>query len=209
VVISYILPATTYAALYTTGGDYVADSEASTTSASWVRVRIASPITLTDDTQYVVKVKISSASAIGSIANAKIILDQSDAGGIDALEMVHQYNNAVAESLSWEEEIGAYAQLSISGGGAISNSQVSSISDSYVRLRSGELTLSTNELDVELSSDDITYTEQDFDNQYDSIKWAGGTFTFFFETTLKFYSLPGPCCSFSARSSNSFDYSGF
>ncbi|MDO8557882.1 MAG: hypothetical protein Q7S09_01665 [bacterium] len=86
---------TAYAALYTTGGTLVDGSEVSLSSVVWTRVRTASPITLADATDYVLRIKASSGGT-ASIANAKIILDQTAAGGIDAIETVQQYNNTAA-----------------------------------------------------------------------------------------------------------------
>ena len=86
---------TAYAALCTTGGTLVTGSEVSTTSTSWTRVRTASPITLSDATDYVARVKTSTGGT-ASIANAKIVLDQTAAGGIDKLETLQQYVNTLA-----------------------------------------------------------------------------------------------------------------
>ncbi|MDP2864475.1 MAG: hypothetical protein Q8N73_02375 [bacterium] len=179
VVISYTPTAAAYAALYTTGGSYVAGSEASTTNATWTRVRTSSSITLSDDTEYVVRIKTS--SGISSIANAKIILDQSNVGGIDKVEMVHQYVNTLATDIdntytlqsfnnlftpaNWSGGVSnyyfevtmrnyftspenVYAQLyNLTGTDAIdtpTNSEISTTSTSYVRVRSPDLSDNTD-----------------------------------------------------------------
>jgi hypothetical protein len=59
---------------------------------TWNLVR-SSSITLTDDTEYMVCME--SASGIAWIANAKIILDQSDINGVTDLEIVHQQINTL------------------------------------------------------------------------------------------------------------------
>lgn len=83
---------TAYAALYTSGGTIVTGSEVTVSSTTWSRVR-SSAITLTDGTEYVVRIKTSDGARSAKIANAKIIFDQTAAGGITALETVHEYNN--------------------------------------------------------------------------------------------------------------------
>jgi hypothetical protein len=74
----------------------VSGSEISLTSVSWTKVRTDSTISLSDATDYMVCVKTASSGAAGSIANAKIIQTQSDAGGITYLETVQQLNNTLA-----------------------------------------------------------------------------------------------------------------
>ncbi|HZX50165.1 MAG TPA: hypothetical protein VFE94_03410, partial [Candidatus Paceibacterota bacterium] len=99
VVISYTPPSVSaYVALYTSGGSEVSGSEVSSTSATWTRVR-SSAITLSDATDYVVRIKADS-NVTAEIANAKIIFEQTDAGGIDELEPVHQYINTLATETS-------------------------------------------------------------------------------------------------------------
>ena len=204
IVITYTIAAVTdtaYAALYDSVGNEVSISEVSTTNTSWTRVR-SSAITLSDATDYVVRIKASS-GATAEIANAKIIFEQTDEGGIDELEPVHSYNNTFVR----EDAVGettAYAELSISGGSVISGSNVSTTNTSYTRLRSSELTLSTNDLDVEVSNDNASYIEKIFINKYDSSNWAGGTFAYLFEATLKHNAScsppPGATCADAASS---------
>jgi hypothetical protein len=88
--------AVSYAALSSsaTCATTVASSEVSVTGTTWDRQRSAS-LTLTDDTDYWVCVKTSSADT-GSIANAKVVIDQSNAGGITSVELVHYYANTLA-----------------------------------------------------------------------------------------------------------------
>ncbi|MBU3957295.1 hypothetical protein KKI19_03430, partial [Patescibacteria group bacterium] len=176
---------TAYARLYTTGGTYVTGSEVSVNSTTWTRARTASSITLSDGTDYVVRIYTSSASATAYIANAKIILTQ-DAGGngITALETVHQYINT-KKSLA-QTGTTAYARLAIAGGAAVSDSTVSTTSTAYDRQRTAtSIFPTTNIYDTEISLDNTTYTQQDFDNYYTSTNWAAGTFTYLFEATLR------------------------
>ena len=85
--------ANVYAALYTTAGSVVSGSEISTSNTSFTLVR-SSAITLSGGTQYQVEIKKDSTSVgTASIANAKIILEQSATGGITALETLQMYNN--------------------------------------------------------------------------------------------------------------------
>ena len=127
---------TAYAALYTTGGTLVTGSEVSLSGGTWTRVRTGSPISLSDGTDYVVRIKVSSGGT-AYIANAKIIFDQTAAGGIDKLETAHQQVNTKATGNS------------------------------------------------------STYALQDFDNEYNPSNWAGGTFNYYFEASLRVDSQPG------------------
>ncbi|HDZ54480.1 hypothetical protein LCGC14_0103060 [marine sediment metagenome] len=181
---------TAYAELYNrTNSAVVGNSTISVNSTSWTRVRGASALNssdnwdITNDDEYEVRIYSSSGSDAAYIANAKIVIEQSISGGIDKLETVHQYNNTLV-SLGGDV-VTVYAQLTISGGAAISGSKQSTGSGSYTRLRSSGLTLSTNDFDVELSVNDSAYTEQGFMNKYDSTNWVGGTFVYLFETILK------------------------
>ena len=65
-----------YAALFTAGGDQVADSEV---TKGFTR---SSAITLTDDTDYTIRVKAQSSSAPVSITLARLIIVQDTAGSI-------------------------------------------------------------------------------------------------------------------------------
>jgi hypothetical protein len=80
---------------------------------------------------YMVCVKTADSSATGSIANAKIIHEQSDVGGITDVELYHTYVNTLATDA------------------------------------------------------DSTYTDQDFLNQFDPDNFDAGTFTYYFESTIK------------------------
>lgn len=173
-----------YAALYDTVGNYVAGSEVSTTSTSWVRIRTGSSITLSDATDYVVRIKTSAAAATAYIANAKIILDQTNASGISAMEIVHQYVNTDSPiSLSGGT---TYARLAVAGGAPVANSTISTTTASYTRVRSAtSISLTNNNYDTEISENDTSYTQTDFDNQYTSTNWVGGTFTYYFEATIR------------------------
>lgn len=95
ITVYYSVTYTTYASLYVLGGSQVAGSEVST-SNSTALVRTASPITLTNGTAYVVDIKSNSTGVSAGIENAKLILTQSSAGGISALETFQQYNNTLA-----------------------------------------------------------------------------------------------------------------
>lgn len=81
---------TAYAALYTKAGVYVTGSEVSVTGGTWARMR-SPQITLSNATEYVVRIKTSAASTTAYIATAKIILDQSSAGGLTDVQLVHDY----------------------------------------------------------------------------------------------------------------------
>jgi hypothetical protein len=87
---------TAYAALYENGSsctNLVAGSEVTVVGTSWARTR-SGAVTLTTGTDYMVCVKTSAGAA--KIANAKVILDQSEAAGITALELVHNQVNTLA-----------------------------------------------------------------------------------------------------------------
>ena len=125
---------TVSAALYQDGATcttQVSGSEFTLTSTTWTRVRTASTITLTDATDYMVCIKTADSSATASIANAKIIQEQSDVGGITDVELYYSYINTLA------------------------------------------------------TDTDSTYTDQDFLNQFDPDNFAAGTFTYYFESTIK------------------------
>jgi hypothetical protein len=86
---------TAYAALYTDGAScttQVSGSEVSVTGTSWGRVRSGS-ISLSSGSDYSVCIKAGADTA--RIAGAKIILNQSNAGGITATELVHQQINTL------------------------------------------------------------------------------------------------------------------
>jgi len=86
---------TTYASLYTDGSScttQVSGSEVTVVGTTWTRIRSGS-ITLSSGTDYMVCVRVSANTA--KIANAKIILVQSDSNGITAVEIVHQYLNTL------------------------------------------------------------------------------------------------------------------
>jgi hypothetical protein len=97
--------------------------------------------------------------------------------------MVHEYVNT-KNSLA-QTGTTAYARLAVAGGSAVSGSTVSTANTSYTRARSSSITTSTNNYDTEISLDNSTFTQQDYDNRYDSGNWIGGTFTYFFESTLR------------------------
>ena len=73
----------------------VTNSPISTLTSTFQRVRsIDISSGLTDDRRLRVAVKRSSASGTIKIANAKLIIEQSETGGITKLELVHQYINS-------------------------------------------------------------------------------------------------------------------
>ena len=79
----------------------VAGSSISTGSTDWALVRGTSPLSTNWDTvvddEYVIRISNDTSGASTYIANAKIILEQIDSGGvIDKVEMVHQYINTKA-----------------------------------------------------------------------------------------------------------------
>jgi len=161
---------TGYAELFECGdstcstGSSVSGSEVSTTNADFTRVR-SSSITLTTGKDYVVRLK----SAI--MANAKIVLVQSDANGITALETVQQYINTLATdsdtSYTGQDYLNQFdlsnfgvfptlyfeSTLKTSAGTgyaslinnvndtAITGSEISTTSTSYTRVRSGDISL--------------------------------------------------------------------
>ena len=84
---------TTYAALYTDGAtcsSQVTGSEVSTTGTAFTRVRSGS-VTLSSGTAYTVCIKAGANTA--KITNAKVLLSQSDAGGITDTELYQQQVN--------------------------------------------------------------------------------------------------------------------
>jgi hypothetical protein len=85
--------ATAYAALYTAGGSYVTGTEVTTTSTSFTRVRSAE-ITLTNNTEYRLRIKTSSGGT-GYLRNARIVVLQSSADRITKTEthaLISGYN---------------------------------------------------------------------------------------------------------------------
>ena len=113
--------------------DSIAVVNASTTVATTTDYSLAtsSSFTLTSGKEYLVRIQTSTDTATATIANAKLVLTQANAGGIDQLETVQQYVNSL-------------------------------ISDS-----------------------DSAYTLQNFQNQYATSSFAGGTFNYFFEATMR------------------------
>ncbi len=89
---------TGYAALSSSGNcaSIVTGSEVSESTTTWSLERSGNIVSnLTDDTDYWVCVKCASGDG-GGIANAKIIIDQTDSGGLTKTQIVHQYNNTPA-----------------------------------------------------------------------------------------------------------------
>ena len=128
----------------------ITDSEAVTSSTvtvsgtTWDR-QLSSGLTvgasagnLQSGDEYVVQLNYVS-GVEAQIANAKLVLTQSDASGLTSTEIIHTYVNTLATDA------------------------------------------------------DSTYTEQDFDNQYDDSHFAGGTYTFRHECTLKSSAGTGYC----------------
>ena len=74
----------------------VASSTITSSASTFQRVRTTSDISsgLTDDYRLRVVVQRSSASGTIKIANAKLIIEQSETGGITKLELIHQYVNS-------------------------------------------------------------------------------------------------------------------
>jgi hypothetical protein len=144
----------------------VSGSEVTVTGSSWTLSR-SSAISLTDDTEYWVCFKTSSGT--GSIANAKIVIDQTDASGV-SLEVVHDYLNTVGTdadttytSQDYLNELNrssfsstaayyfeavmntsagtGYAQLyNASDASAITGSEITTTNAGYTRVRSSQIT---------------------------------------------------------------------
>ena len=108
----------------------VTNSEITTTNTNWTNVR-SNSIALTSGNEYIVQIKTSDASATARIANAKIILEQTDASGISKTEIIHQYVNTLATDA------------------------------------------------------DTTYTEQDYDNEWNPNNWNEWSYAAYLETTIK------------------------
>ncbi|MFC1654028.1 hypothetical protein ACFL1M_04240 [Patescibacteria group bacterium] len=84
-----------YAQLYNTTNSTVV-STINSSSESYERVRSSALSTnwdTTNDDQYVVRTYTSNGSNAAYISNAKIVIDQTDSGGIEKLELAHQYIN--------------------------------------------------------------------------------------------------------------------
>lgn len=160
---------TGYAALYTTGGSVVANSEVTTTNTGATRVRSAA-ITLSDATAYEVRIK-NSASNTTTIYDARIIIVLN--GTITAFEthIPLQSLNATTTSTSYttpstsgnllytadhwdgasiylEANLSnntagnlAYCELQDNGGSSVTSSQISITGTTYARARSSALTL--------------------------------------------------------------------
>lgn len=170
---------TAYAALSSDGcSTTVFGSEVSVTGTTWGLARTSSSISLSDNTQYTVCLKRSTAG-YGYIANAKIILVQSDASnGISALETTQHFVNAVFASASYgtySKYLNYYDSANFSGGnfayyhegsirttggsadvgclstgsGCAYSSTLTTSSTSYVRVRTAAITPATNVLDYE------------------------------------------------------------
>ncbi len=75
----------------------VASSEITVVGTTWARVR-SSAITLSDSASYMVCMKTSANTA--KVSNAKIIHEQTDAGGITKLELVHTLDNTLVTTVS-------------------------------------------------------------------------------------------------------------
>jgi len=75
----------------------VSGSEVTTTSTSWSRVRTSSSIwnNLTDDRFYRIAVDTDGSMNAQKIANANLIIEQTAAGGLTKLELVHMYINSL------------------------------------------------------------------------------------------------------------------
>ena len=91
---------TVYASLYTNGATcttQMSGSEVSSTSTSWTRVRSAAISGgLTNSTAFMVCVRSSDNSVTPAVASAKIVVEQTAAGGLTDIETVQQYNNSLA-----------------------------------------------------------------------------------------------------------------
>ena len=91
---TYPIVQTVTAELYNrTDGATVANSTITLASTSWTRVRSASAVTLdtTNDDEYEVGWKTAAGTA--SMANAKVVLTQNAAGGLNSMELYHNYVN--------------------------------------------------------------------------------------------------------------------
>jgi len=163
-------------------GSTIAASELSTTGTTWARV--AATISLTSGSWVGVCIKTTSGGT-ARIANAHIIITQSDSSGISASEIYHTYVNTLATdsdstytsydfinrfdpadfsggsfTFFFEADLKAsagtaYAQLyNLTGGSAITSSEVTTTQTSYQRVRSGNLTFnmpsSASDLDTQI-----------------------------------------------------------
>lgn len=181
---------TAYAQLYNkTNGTAVSNSEVSVNSTSWTLIRGENPLSTNWDTasddEYYVEIKNSSGTT-AYIANAKIVLTQTDGSGIDKFETVQQYVNTADGSPALSGSSATYARLAVAGGAEVTDSTVSTTSNSYDRQRTASsISLTNNNYDAEVKGDgDPGYTQTDYDNQYTSTNWAGGTFDYYFEATI-------------------------
>ncbi|OGY16723.1 MAG: hypothetical protein A2785_01105 [Candidatus Chisholmbacteria bacterium RIFCSPHIGHO2_01_FULL_49_18] len=127
-----------------TDSETVTSSTVTVSGTTWDR-QVSSSLTigasagnLKSGDEYIAQLSYESGVETQS-ANAKLVLTQSDVGGLTSMEIIHTYVN----------------------------------------------TLTTDT--------DSTYTEQDFDNQYDDSHFAGGTYTFRHECTLKSSAGTGYC----------------
>ncbi len=84
---------TAYVCLYSTAGSEIGCVSTTSTSPAYPT---AVSVTLSNGTEYEVRVKASAAAKTVYIANAKVIVDQAAAGGITKLETVQHYNNTLA-----------------------------------------------------------------------------------------------------------------
>jgi len=173
--------------LHEVGGSQVADAELTTDSSGvWKRFRSSTDFkaNLVDGATYEIKIESDTGGA-NDIANAKIILEQHTTGeAITATEIYHQYLNSNQSHA--QTGTTAYAQMSVAGGSALADSKVSSTGTSYERQWSSSISPADEvTYDTELSLDDATYTEKDFDNLYDADNFVSGTFTYYFESTLR------------------------
>lgn len=161
---------TAYGALYTTGGSVVSGSEVSTTNTTTTRVR-SGPITLSDATEYELRIKSSSGSDTTTVYDARIIivLDGTITGFethimLQALlatqtgttyvtpstagNMLYTAGNWDGLSVYLEATLSnntagnqARAELQDNGGTPVTSSQISITGTTYARARSSALTL--------------------------------------------------------------------
>jgi hypothetical protein len=117
-----------------TDGVAVTNGSVATSNSTWTRARGLALSTNWDTSNaddYEVRLKSSNSSATASIANAKIIIEQTDAAGITSTQLVHSYVNTLA------------------------------------------------------TDTDSTYTNADYINKFDPANFSAGTFTYYYEGTIK------------------------
>lgn len=148
----------------------VANSTVTNSTSVFDRVR-SSSITLTDDRRYRIVVSKSINAGTIEIANAKLVLEQADAGGVSKVELIQQQVNTdvtdadstytsqslmntynpdnysstpyvyFESTLKTSAGTGYVQAYDTTGASAIASSEISTTSTSYTRVRSASLTM--------------------------------------------------------------------